>query len=81
MDDRNQQAAQPREEATFLDAQDDTRDELVGYLERDQLEVEMDKTLPPARLGRWSRVGLWALRVFVLVVGAMVIYTFVAGLH
>jgi hypothetical protein len=69
------------QEASFTDAQDDARDELVGYLERDQLEVEMDKHLPLARLSRWSRLGLWALRVFVVAVGAMVIYTFVAGLH
>ncbi len=71
----------PLEQATFADAEDAERDELVGYLERDQLEVEMDKHLPPARLSRWSRLGLWALRVFVVAVGAMVIYTFVAGLH
>ena len=71
----------PVEQATFADADDAERDELVGYLERDQLEVEMDKTLPPARLGRLSRLGLWALRVFVVAVGGMVIYTFVAGLH
>jgi hypothetical protein len=60
---------------------DEAGEELVGYLERDQLEDAMDQRLPPARLGRWSRVGLWALRVFVAVVGAMVIYTFIAGLH
>ena len=47
----------PVEQATFADAEDTERDELVGYLERDQLEVEMDKTLPPARLGRLSRLG------------------------
>jgi hypothetical protein len=68
-------------QATFADAEDAERDELVGYLERDQLEVEMDKRLPPARLSRWGRLGLWALRVFVVAVGGMVIYTFVAGLH
>jgi len=71
----------PSEQASYLDAQDVARDELVGYLERDQLEVEMDKRLPPARLSRRSRLGLWALRVFVIAVGAMVIYAFVAGLH
>ena len=47
----------PVEQANFADAEDAERDELVGYLERDQLEVEMDKTLPPARLGRLSRWG------------------------
>lgn len=68
-------------EEPFTDTQDDPRDELVGYLERDQLEVAMDVPQAPAALGRWSRLGLWALRVFVVAVGAMVIYTFVAGLH
>ena len=56
-------------------------EELVGYLERDQLEEAMDKRLPPAELGGWSRAGLWVLRIFVIVVGAMVVYTFIAGLH
>ena len=41
----------------------------------------MDKRLPPAPLGRWSRLGLWALRVFVVTVGAMVVYTFISQLH
>jgi hypothetical protein len=56
-------------------------EELVGYLERDQLEAEMDLHLPRAPLRRRARAGLWALRVFVLVLAFMVIYTFVAQLH
>ncbi len=56
-------------------------EEYVGYLERDQLEAEMERRLPPARLGRRAQLGLWLLRVFVLVLAFMVIYTFVAQLH
>lgn len=55
-------------------------EEMVGFLERDQLVA--DRTLPigPATLGTAPRIALWALRIFVLVVGAMVIYTFFAQL-
>jgi hypothetical protein len=64
-----------------MPARDEAGEELVGYLERDQLEEAMETRLPPAELSRWSRAGLWALRVFVVAVGAMVVYTFIAGLH
>ena len=37
--------------------------------------------VPPAVLGVRALRGLWALRVFVLLVSAMVIVAFVAGLH
>jgi hypothetical protein len=55
-------------------------EELVGYLERDQLVA--DKTIPvrQAVLSRRARAALWVLRAFVLVVGVMVIYTFVSQL-
>lgn len=55
-------------------------EELVAYLERDQLVC--DKTIPVARavLSPGASVALWALRVFVVTVGVMVIYTFVSQL-
>ena len=56
-------------------------DELVGHLERDQLAAETIKPVPHARLSPRAAAALWALRVFVVIVGAMVIYTFVAQLH
>jgi hypothetical protein len=56
-------------------------EEFVGYLERDQLETETDKPLAPAQLSARTKAGLWALRVFVLVVSVMVIFTFVSQLH
>jgi hypothetical protein len=54
--------------------------DLVMFLERDQLVI--DTTRPVARRALTRRMGrsLWALRVFVVVVSAMVIYTFVSQL-
>jgi len=57
------------------------QEELIEYLERDQLAAETMKPVPRAHLGARAAVALWALRVFVVIVGAMVIYTFVAELH
>jgi hypothetical protein len=56
-------------------------EEFVGYLERDQLETETDKHLRRAPLSLRAQAGLWALRIFVLAVSVMVIYTFISQLH
>jgi hypothetical protein len=56
------------------DAQDQ---ELVFYLERDQLVEETARPLRRAKLSRPAQALLWALRVAVIVFGAMVAYTFV----
>ncbi len=50
------------------------------FLERDQLVTDKLRPIPPARLSACASAALWALRVFVLVVSAMVVYTFVAQL-
>ena len=50
---------------------------LVECLEPDQLAASAARPVPLAYLGLRARVALWALRIFVFVVGAMVIYTFV----
>jgi len=55
-------------------------EETVNHLERDQLVSGRRVHLPAARLGGATQVGLWALRIFVLVVSVMVIYTFIAQL-
>jgi len=55
-------------------------DEIVMFLERDQLVSDRQRPLPPATLSAAAQVALWGLRIFVLVVGAMVIYTFFAQL-
>jgi hypothetical protein len=59
---------------------DREREELVMYLERDQLASDTGRPVPRARLSRGVTVGLWALRVFALVVSAMVVYTFIVQL-
>jgi hypothetical protein len=52
--------------------------ELVMYLEPDQLSAGTAVPLPRARLGSATTAFLWALRFFVLLLGAMVVYTFVS---
>ena len=55
-------------------------EEMVGSLERDQLVSDRRHALARASLSGRSQAVLWALRIFVLIVGAMVIYTFCAQL-
>ncbi len=50
------------------------------YLEPDQLDADRSLPVPRAQLGRAAGAALWALRIFVTVVGAMVVYTFIAQL-
>ncbi len=50
------------------------------FLERDQLVADKARPVPRAHLSTRTRVALWVLRVFVLVVSAMVIYTFFSQL-
>ncbi len=52
--------------------------ELVMFLERDQLVLDKSQPVPRATLGERANAALWALRAFVLVVSAMVVYTFVS---
>jgi hypothetical protein len=53
---------------------------LPNHLEADQLAAETSRPVPPANLSRRAIGGLWALRVFVVLAGAMVIYVFIANL-
>jgi hypothetical protein len=59
---------------------DQPDDVLPNYLEADQLAAETSRPVPRARLSRRVRAGLWALRVFVVAMSAMVIYVFIAQL-
>jgi hypothetical protein len=52
--------------------------ELVMFLERDQLVTDTSRPVPRAALTRRANNALWALRVFVVILSAMVIYTFIA---
>jgi len=63
-----------------LQSQERYEDELIMDLERDQFVAETARPVPRASLGSRATAALWALRVFVVVVSAMVIYTFVAQL-
>jgi hypothetical protein len=53
---------------------------LPNYLEADQLAAETSRPVPRAVLGRRATAALWGLRVFVVVMSAMVIYVFVSQL-
>lgn len=55
-------------------------EEMVGPLERDQLVSGRLSPLPRASLSPRGSAALWGLRIFALIVGAMVIYTFFAQL-
>lgn len=56
------------------------REELIAYLESDQLVAERSRPVARTHLGGGANAGLWALRVFAIVISAMVIYTFVVQL-
>jgi hypothetical protein len=56
------------------------REELVAFLERDQLVTDRLRPVPRARLSGRAEAGLWALRLFAIVVSAMVVYTFIVQL-
>ncbi len=64
-----------------LQPQERFEDELIMHLERDQFVVETSRPVPRATLSVRASTGLWALRVFVIVVSMMVIYTFIDQLH
>jgi len=56
-------------------------DELVMNLERDQFVAETSRPVARASLSAHATAALWALRVFVVLVSLMVIYTFVYQLR
>jgi hypothetical protein len=56
-------------------------DELIMSLERDQFVAETSRPLPRAVLTRGVVAALWGLRIFVTLLGLMVVYTFVYQLH
>ena len=56
-------------------------DELIHHLERDQLVAATSLPVEKAALSPRARAALWALRVFVVLVSLMVVYTFFDQLH
>ncbi len=57
----------------------DLRD-LSSYLEHDQLVADTDRPVPRAQLTTRASTALWILRIFTILVGAMVIYVFFSQL-
>jgi hypothetical protein len=64
-----------------LQAEERSEDELIMHLERSQFVAATSRPILRAVLSTRATVGLWALRVFVVLVSAMVIYTFIEQLH
>jgi hypothetical protein len=63
------------------EAREHASDELIMHLERDQFVAETSRPVARAALSSRTIAALWALRVFVVLVSLMVIYTFVEQLH
>jgi hypothetical protein len=59
-----------------LAPQERCEDELIMDLERDQFVAATSRPVPPALLSARATAALWTLRVFVILVSLMVIYTF-----
>jgi hypothetical protein len=55
-------------------------EEMIEFLERDQLVADTSTPVARLRLPPRARAGLWALRIFFLSLSVMVIWTFIAGL-
>jgi hypothetical protein len=56
------------------------QEELVMFLERDQFVGDTSRPVRRMVLSPRMTAALWALRVFVVVVSVMVLYTFVSQL-
>jgi hypothetical protein len=56
-------------------------DELIMHLERDQFVEATSRPVSRAPLSARATQALWALRVFVVLVSLMVMYTFIDQLH
>jgi len=54
--------------------------DLSSFLEQDQLVADTDRPVPRAQLTARASTALWILRIFTILVGAMVIYVFFSQL-
>jgi hypothetical protein len=61
------------------EGQDDGSD-LGCYLEHDQFVADTERPVPRAQLSTRAAAALWVLRVFVIIIGAMVLYSFFSAL-
>jgi hypothetical protein len=64
-----------------LQSQERLEDDLARHLDREQFVAETSRAVPRLVLSRRAAAALWGLRVFVVVVSLMVIYTFIDQLH
>jgi hypothetical protein len=62
-------------------AEERYEDELIMNLERDQFVAATSQPVARATLSARTTTALWALRVFVVLVSLMVIYTFIDQLQ
>ena len=56
-------------------------EQIAPVLEPGQLVAETQRAIPRAQLSRRAHTALWALRIFVIVTSAMVIYAFFSQLR
>ncbi|GAC1328762.1 MAG: hypothetical protein NVSMB17_04530 [Candidatus Dormibacteria bacterium] len=56
-------------------------EDLIQGLEPDQLLEVMNMRLPPARISAGVSIFLWALRVALVVLAGMAVFSFVVGLR
>ena len=56
-------------------------DEPAEHLQRGQFVAETSRPVPRAALSARATAGLWALRIFAVLVSLMVIYTFIDQLR
>jgi len=54
--------------------------QLIQSLEPDQLVAAVAKPLPRLQLSRSVVIALWAVRIFVLIISVLVVYTFIVQL-
>jgi hypothetical protein len=54
--------------------------DLGRYLEHDQFVADTDRPVPRAQLSTRAAAALWVLRIFVIIIGAMVLYSFFSAL-
>ncbi len=55
--------------------------ELIEGLEPDQVVSVASRRLPRYTMTRRVKIALWAMRIFSVLITAMVVFTFVVGLH
>jgi hypothetical protein len=78
MNDAHHAAAVPEQDRL---PQQRYEDEPVMHLELGQLVTETSRPVPRAALSARAAAGLWALRVFAVLVSLMVVYTFIGQLR